>query len=165
MKVDISDIVRLNGASMELNFKEEPSEKELFDGCVLDGDITFSGSLTNKAGILHLDGRLLATYTSECYRCLSITSKELDLKIKEDFINSADAEQTDMYPFEGKILDIGKALEDNIVLNLPMKHLCSEQCKGLCSKCGSNFNVTQCDCGEDTMDPRMEGLNKFFEEL
>lgn len=165
MKVDISDIVRLNGASMELSFKEEPPEKELVKGCVLEGDITFSGRLTNEAGILHLDGSLLAKYASECYRCLSNTGKTLDLKIKEDFINSAQAGQSDMYLFEGKILDIGKALEDNIILNLPMKHLCSEQCKGLCAKCGANLNIKLCDCVEDTIDPRMEGLSKYFKEL
>jgi len=165
MKVDISDIVRFNGASMELSFKEEPPEKEPVKGCVLEGDITFSGRLTNEAGILHLDGRLLVKYAGECYRCLSITGKTLELKIKEDFINSAEAEQSDMYPYEGKILDIGKALEDNIILNLPMKHLCSEQCKGLCAKCGANLNIKQCDCAEDDIDPRMEGLSKYFKEL
>lgn len=165
MKVDISDIIRINGASMEIGFTEEPTAKEPVEGCLLDKDITFSGTLTNNNGVLHLDGRLNTAYSCECYRCLSTVGKALELDIKESFINSADAEQTDLYPFEGKRLDISKALNDNIILNLPMKHLCSEQCKGLCNKCGANLNEMQCECEVDEIDPRLEGLNKFFEHL
>jgi len=87
----------------------------------------------------------------------------LRLRVKENFSSSTDAEQNDMYPSEGKKLDISRALNDNIILNLPMKHLCSEQCRGLCSKCGANLNEVQCGCSDDSIDPRMEGLSKFFE--
>lgn len=165
MKVNISDIIRVNGASIELNFEEEPTEKELDEGCLLDGKLSFDGKLTNKNGILQLDGRLKAGYSTECYRCLSAVSEVLELDINESFINSADAKQTDLYPFEGKVLDISKALNDNIILNLPMKQLCSNDCKGLCRKCGANLNEVQCGCDKDDIDPRMEGLNKYFDNL
>lgn len=150
---------------MELDFEEAPTEREPAEGCLLDGDITFSGTLTNTNGILQLDGHLNTAYSSECYRCLCAVRKVMELKIKESFINSADAEQSNMYPFEGKVLDISKALNDNIILNLPMKQLCSNDCKGLCIKCGANLNEVQCGCSEDDTDPRMEGLNKYFDNL
>jgi uncharacterized protein len=145
MKFDISDIIRINGASMKLEFVGEPPEREPEEGCIIDGDIRFSGTLTNNKGILHLDGHLDAGYRSECYRCLGEVRKALELLVKEDFINSADAGETEMYPFEGKILDISRALNDNIILNLPMKHLCSTKCRGLCSKCGGNLNEFSAD--------------------
>lgn len=150
---------------MELDFEEVPSETELAEGCLLDGKLSFVGTLTNTNGILQLDGRLKAVYSSECYRCLVTVSKVLELKIKESFISSAEAELADMYPFEGKVLDISKALNDNIILNLPMKQLCSNDCKGLCSKCGANLNEAGCSCSKDDIDPRMEGLNKYFDNL
>ncbi len=165
MKVDISDVLRINGASKKVDLTGEPLEREPAETCVIVGDISFSGTLTNNKGILHLDGSLEAAYMSKCYRCLGEVRKILKLKIKEDFINSVDAGSTDMYSFEGKILDISKALNDNIILNLPMKHLCSDQCRGLCGKCGGNLNEVQCGCVDDTIDPRMEGLNKFYEKL
>jgi uncharacterized protein len=165
MKVDISEVIGINGASMELDIKEGPIQKEPVEGCVLDDDITFAGSLTNDAGILHLDGRLLATYDCKCYRCLRSMKGNLDIEIREDFINNDDAAQMDMYFYEGKMLDIGKAIEDNIVLNLPMKHLCSVQCKGLCSRCGANLNTEQCNCEDEDIDPRLEGLGKLLKDL
>jgi uncharacterized protein len=167
MKVDVSEIIRINGASMQFDFEEAPQEREPVEGFTIDGTLSFAGTLTNTNGILQLDGRLKTTYSSICYRCLGAVDGKLDLKIKENFINSADADtvQNDMYPFEGKILELDKVLNDNIILNLPMKQLCSEDCKGLCSKCGINLNEAQCDCSEDDIDPRMEGLVKYFKNL
>jgi len=164
MKVDVSDILLINGASRKFSFVGEPPVRVPSDGCAIDGDISVTGTVTNNKGILHLDASLEAVCKSECYRCLKEVRSTLRLKIEEDFVNRADAEQTDMYPFEGKVLDIGKAVNDNIILNLPMKHLCSDQCKGLCSKCGVNLNEVQCDCVDDTIDPRLEGLNNFFKK-
>ena len=121
--------------------------------------------MTNTNGILQLNGRLKAVYSSECYRCLGAVKKDMDLKINENFINSGEDEQPDMYTFEGKMLDISKALKDNIILSLPMKQLCSYDCKGLCISCGANLNKTQCNCNNKDTDPRMEGLGKYFKKL
>lgn len=163
MKIDISDILVSDGADMKVDLTGVPLQQEPADGYIIEGDMSFCGTLTNNNGILHLDGWLEAVYKSACYRCLGEIGGALRLRIKENFSGSTDAEQNDMYPFEGKKLDISRALNDNIILNLPMKHLCSEQCRGLCSKCGANLNEVQCGCSDDAIDPRMEGLYKFFE--
>jgi len=163
MKVNISDILRVNGASIELDFKEAPPENKPLEGYLLDGDLSFSGSLTNVNGIMQLDGRLNVVYNSECYRCLKTVKKVLELIIEESFINSDDAEQSNMYRFEGKVLDISKAFNDNIILNLPMKVLCSDDCKGLCINCGANLNEVRCGCSKDDIEPRLEGLNKYYD--
>ncbi|MBR2488852.1 MAG: DUF177 domain-containing protein, partial [Clostridia bacterium] len=42
--------------------------------------------------------------------------------------------------------------------DLPMKHLCSEKCKGICSKCGKNLNDGKCECPEKEIDPRLQIL-------
>lgn len=164
MKVDISDIITINGACLKIDWTGGPPEREPVEGCTIEGDVIFSGTLTNNSGILHLDGWLEAAYKSACYRCLGEVRGALRLRIKEDFSGSADSERNDMYLFEGKKLDISRALNDNIILNLPMKHLCSEQCRGLCSSCGANLNEVRCGCSGDSIDPRMEGLRSFFEK-
>ncbi|MGE5613517.1 MAG: YceD family protein [Bacillota bacterium] len=166
MKVDISDILMVNGASMKLDFSEEPEEKEPVAGFILDSDLSFSGTLTNYNGIITLEGYLKTSYIGECYRCLRMTGRTLEIKIKEDYTGNVPEGEVDIYCFERKILDIGKAFYDNIILSLPMKHLCSEQCKGLCGRCGANLNEGQCGCGEEkAVDPRMEGLSAFLEHL
>ena len=164
MKVDVSDIISVNGASTKLDFQEAPPEREPVKGYTLGEDLSFAGTLTNVDGILHLDGRLKVAYDGVCYRCLGPVKGMLDLKINENFITGDDAEQNDMYKYKGYVLDISKALGDNIILNLPMKLLCSADCKGLCDKCGKNLNEGRCGCTEESIDLRLEGLVKYFEK-
>lgn len=165
MQVDVSAILRDNGASLELDFEKEPYEREPVDGYFIDGKISFKGKLTNRNGILLLEGQLDALYMTECYRCLKPLRNALKLKIKENFFERDNSEELSMYLFEGKMLDISKALNDNIILNLPMKQLCSVDCSGLCAACGANLNEVQCVCCNNEIDPRLEGLSRYFDKL
>jgi uncharacterized protein len=163
MKVDITDITRVNGASTRVEFEEAAPVGEPVAGYVLNTPVSFEGTLTNVNGILELDGRLKVGYRTECYRCLKAVEGQLDIRVRESFVNGKqDAEEIDAYAFEGKLLDMGKAIEDNIVLNLPMKQVCAEDCRGLCRSCGADLNETTCGCGEDPINPQMEVLSKFF---
>jgi len=49
-------------------------------------------------------------------------------------------------------------LYSETIVSLPMKHLCSEDCKGICSKCGKNLNEGKCDCPDREIDPRLAVL-------
>jgi uncharacterized protein len=163
MKVDISDILITNGASKEVKLKEAPEERKITDGCFLDGDLSFVGTLTNENDVFLMEGTLEISYISECYRCLKPLKNNMKLKISESFVHGDSPEQSDMYVFEGKTIDLSKVIYDNIILNLPMKQLCSENCRGLCSICGANLNEKQCGCDSEKIDTRLEGLKKFFE--
>lgn len=163
MKVDITDILRVNGSSVRLDFEERTPESEPVEGYTIDGPSSFDGTLTNINGMLQLDGRLKIAYRTACYRCLKPIEGRLDIRIRETFVNDGQkAGEIDAYVFEGKLLDTDKAFEDNIILNLPMKQVCTGDCKGLCPKCGVNLNEASCNCGEDFINPQMEALNKFF---
>ena len=58
------------------------------------------------------------------------------------------------------ILDLGDDVRQFLILAVPQKLLCKEDCKGLCSKCGVNKNKVRCDCTTQEIDPRWEGLKK-----
>ena len=59
-------------------------------------------------------------------------------------------------------LDTGIILIERIVLELPLKALCTEDCRGLCPVCGINLNEKQCSCHkEDTLDSRFAKLKDF----
>ncbi|MBO5857065.1 MAG: DUF177 domain-containing protein, partial [Clostridia bacterium] len=53
-------------------------------------------------------------------------------------------------------------IEEDVNLELPTKFLCDEDCKGICTMCGNNLNIDQCDC-KKPIDPRLEGLLQFLE--
>jgi uncharacterized protein len=65
-----------------------------------------------------------------------------------------------LHPETDKI-NIGEDVRDYALLALPMKKLCSEDCKGLCPKCGKNLNDGSCNCKDEKIDSRWEPLQKL----
>jgi uncharacterized protein len=65
-----------------------------------------------------------------------------------------------IHPGTDKI-DLDKDIRDYALLAVPMKQLCSDDCKGLCLKCGKNLNEGLCDCTEEIIDPRWEAIQKL----
>ena len=61
----------------------------------------------------------------------------------------------------GSTIDLAGIILEQLVVNLPIKPLCSDGCKGLCPKCGANRNTETCGCVDDDVDPRFEILKKL----
>ena len=73
-----------------------------------------------------------------------------------------DEELEDTWLIEGDEADLGEIADTALVLNMDSSFLCSEDCKGLCPRCGRNLNYGPCDCGED-QDPRLAVLAQLLE--
>jgi len=63
------------------------------------------------------------------------------------------------------IIDLSKDVRDYMILSIPMKRLCKEDCKGLCVKCGSELNEKQCDCEDSEIDDRWKVLAELKNKL
>ena len=53
---------------------------------------------------------------------------------------------------------------EELLMNMPMKILCREDCKGICNRCGANLNEGTCHCEEEPKDPRMAAILDIFRE-
>ncbi|MDP2992344.1 MAG: DUF177 domain-containing protein, partial [Deltaproteobacteria bacterium] len=67
-------------------------------------------------------------------------------------------EDMDVSFFDGETVDVAQIAAEQIFLQLPVKPLCHEECKGLCPHCGVNLNLISCDC-------RSEATSSPFETL
>ena len=75
-------------------------------------------------------------------------------EIHAEFTREPDPEDPDQYCFEASELELTDAIKDALLLELPIRFVCSENCKGLCSQCGINLNTGTCKCQkEDIMNP------------
>jgi len=100
-----------------------------------------------------------------CDRCL----EEFDENFKTTFQliyskYSRDHFEDDEYRFLGEKeteIDLSPDIRENMLLVLPMKHLCKEACRGLCAQCGVNLNYDSCDCHQEITDPRWEKLQNL----
>ncbi len=63
--------------------------------------------------------------------------------------------------FEGELLDVGEQIRQTILLSVPMRFLCREDCRGLCGGCGVDLNFGTCVCSEPPPDSRWEALKNI----
>jgi uncharacterized protein len=163
MRVNVSEISRVDGASINISFEEPILDLvNQQDGYIFDRPVSFKGSITNVSGILKLDGLLKVFYTGNCSRCLKPVTGEAEIHISEDFIEGEPKEDMDVYTFQGNYIELDRTLYDNIILSLPVKLLCSEDCKGICPMCGKDLNEGPCNCEHSDINPKLEVLKNFF---
>lgn len=108
-----------------------------------------------------------------CSRCLEKTEVAIKGQFSYLYGLASDREDTDNEEEDEifvklrswkSVIDIVDQVWECLILLLPEKVLCSEDCKGLCPVCGQNLNKGTCNCNRDTSDPRLEVLKKFSED-
>ena len=82
---------------------------------------------------------------------------------KEELSVTAAEAEVGYYQGEGLLLE--DVLREQVLLALPLKAICREDCKGLCPHCGRNLNQEQCNCAETPDDPRWSALKDIREKL
>lgn len=101
-----------------------------------------------------------------CDRCLKDVTHTFNIEVsKEANLNDTNTNEEDSeemsYLVDGK-LDVDKLVYEELLVNLPAKSLCKQDCKGLCKKCGKNLNSGNCDCDTEELDPRMAKIRDIF---
>ena len=61
-------------------------------------------------------------------------------------------------------LDVDGLIYSEVVVNLPMKHLCKDDCEGICPKCGKDLNEGDCGCPAKEIDPRLQALADLLKD-
>jgi uncharacterized protein len=115
-----------------------------------------------------LVGRVQTVLELPCGRCLepftTPVDQTFDLRYQPHTENSGEGEleieEDDLTTafYENDEIDLGHLMQEQFLLALPMKPLCSEDCKGLCAVCGTNLNTGTCDCKRAWEDPRLAAL-------
>jgi uncharacterized protein len=165
MKISLPDIP---DEGLELDYKETiPIEEALLDGPV---DVRLSVRKVGRE--LVLSGRFTAAVRLQCGRCLKEFTKDLDLPVDvvydavEDMEGRRELKRDEMDTgfYRGEELDVDELVREQLLLDIQMKPLCNENCKGLCPHCGTDLNTGGCTCASGTTDVRLEALKKFFEK-
>ncbi len=156
------------------NLKSDDSGRVSFElkeniGCIDSGgeNISFSspinvkGSIERNDNVFLIRGEVQTEVILQCSRCLRTVKYPLSTAFSQMYSETGEGE--DVLPIRGDRIDLNVPVKESILLELPIKVLCSEDCKGLCPICGGDRNTTQCDCRHEGIDPRMEKLKKLLE--
>lgn len=103
-------------------------------------------------------GNVSLSIQSQCSRCVEAVKIELNplVSLVLSPSDKLDDEEDDIEheTYQGDEIDLGNYLREQLAISLPVKVVCSEDCKGLCANCGTNLNVENCGCNKEKIDPR-----------
>jgi DUF177 domain-containing protein len=121
-----------------------------------------------------LVGRVQTSLELLCGRCLEPftlpVDAEFDLRYQPHSQNTGEGEreveEDDLTTafYENEEIDLAQLMHEQFYLALPMKPLCTDDCSGLCSNCGTNLNRGACDCHPRWEDPRLAALKALKRE-
>ena len=130
-----------------------------------------SGRMVRKGNQVLLNGRLSALTQVDCDRCL----KAVDVLVRTEFnlqyvtatdyksAHAAELEESDLALsiFDGEAIDIDEIVREQVLLAVPTRSLCREDCNGFCPVCGADRNLKECGCRAGDSDPRWAGLKEL----
>lgn len=168
MDINIAPIKNYEGKEIPINCEVNIAGMPGDDFKILE-PVKILGVIRNFGGTFELEAKGTAKLQFVCDRCAEGFSSEMNFNISERFkeierfSDSEDEENqnSDINYLSGDIISLDEYVYSNMVLNVPIKHLCREDCKGLCFKCGTNLNNGSCSCDTREVDPRFDILNSL----
>ena len=155
-------LIDVNGLALDESLEFDFSEDMQVSNVPVKAHIKGSLVSTNEGHIAK--GDINAVLSLKCDLCLDEFKVELELPFDEIYSNNGSDPEKEYRSFSDKIIDLKPAVEADILLNMPMKAVCSENCKGLCPKCGQNLNKGECGCDREYSNPVFEKLMDLFED-
>jgi uncharacterized protein len=164
MVLDLRSLFVNDGEKLPLDCRFDLSNVEFYGERPLRSPVTVKGSAYSRAGIVTLSVICDCEYTAPCDRCGSDTVKHYNVPIERVLVSKLEnGENDEIILLEDFKLDLKELVFTEVVCNLPSKHLCSEDCKGLCQQCGKNLNDGPCGCATKSVDPRLAALAQLLE--
>lgn len=154
---------------------EDADDLELEDGeARLAGPVMGQVRLHRTNQGVFADGTVEVSVELECSRCLKAFTAAVVFPLREQFYPTIDVnvgiplpapDDELAFPIDhNHILDLREAIRQNLVLALPIKALCKEDCAGLCPHCGKDLNEGPCECAPEAVDDRLAVLRQLLEE-
>ena len=144
MRLDLKDIIHVPGASKDFQFQLDLSQLEFYGSHPISRPVEAAGTVTNRCG-------------KEFSREKAVP---LDCLLADEL---EDEENDEIVLLEGSEVDLDELVTTAFVLAMDTKNLCSEDCKGLCAKCGADLNLGPCGCRPE-VDPRLAALAQLLDD-
>lgn len=158
MKINISN---LSEGVHEYEFNESPSAIKLDER--FSKPVYVQVELEKRRRQLFLTGHVRTSGSFPCDRCLDNFEQGLDFEYRMAYVyNEHDAGEVDkdeitVISTSTNEIDIDEDVRQYMLLAVPLKLLCKEDCAGLCGQCGANLNHGDCNCSKEKSGPDIFG--------
>jgi uncharacterized protein len=142
---------------------------ETLDLRQIEGSVKFTRT---SSGVL-ADVAARGLVALQCSRCLSPVEQPISIRFRDEFHSRVEVntgvplpqpdEDDPFFISEAHMIDLGEAIREYALLELPMQVLCKDDCKGLCPTCGADLNAGLCGCSNDEGDERFAALRSLLD--
>ena len=164
MLLELKKVFQNDGESISVDYDLPMNDVEFYGVCPFKTPVKVRAQAKNRASLVDLKIIVDFIYTRQCDRCLKLLEKpmhyEFDHKLAVSLMSEIDEDYIETPDYK---LELDEVVKTDIILELPAKFLCSEDCKGLCMKCGKNLNEGDCGCDKGSVDPRLEILKQLID--
>lgn len=165
MKLDLSRVLECEGDAEVVSANVDLTQFSYRGVTPFKEPISLQAKAVNRAGVVTLNCTYDYTLHLVCDRCLTTITRGVTQNADHTVVRTLNnSEDDDFLLVADGIVELTELATNDIILELPGKFLCSEDCKGLCPVCGQDLNHGGCDCETKTIDPRFAALDKFYEE-
>lgn len=148
MIMHIKNILNVPNTSETFAFTVPEEQLALVRGYEFDTPVQVTGKIANHAGVVTLTMQISFSLLVTCDRCLKQTVQAFSYDEEHLVVRKLHGEENEENYVIAKAesIDVAEIAMSDLILELPTKLLCSEDCKGLCPMCGCDKNTTECNC-------------------
>ena len=168
----IIDLFQIGEHEKDFSFELEPDKIALDeDTARLKKSVKIAGKVKKQIAQFDVSGEIKGEIELDCTRCLQSQTTVLDIPFNVEYISAEhctsdkDAElgerDLDIAVYEDDKINLDELAREQILLSLPTRFYCKDDCQGLCPICGVNKNLTNCHCEQKEIDPRWSALKKL----
>jgi len=159
-------IDRIPEEGLDLEFDEKPASFPVLNEIEASGECVFPEPIHNELTVSRVRDMVSVKGTVEtriqipCARCLEASEIPLKKRLNVCFTRNMPEmegpttkdgveirdEVIGLVPFEGEEIELDEVIQEQVVISLPPRPLCRDECKGLCPRCGADLNRDPCDC-------------------
>lgn len=163
MILDLEPIFNNEGMVNNFDFEIDLSAQEIAGTKPFRSPVRVSGNVGNYTGIVELRAKAEFTLETNCDRCAKPVSLLQKIEIFHTLVTKLNDEANDeLLLVEELRFNLEPLIVEDIFLALPSKLLCSDDCKGICPRCGKDLNTGSCSC-EKEVDPRLAALKQLLD--
>jgi uncharacterized protein len=163
MLLNVKPILHTPGKRMDFQFSMDLSDLEFAGRYPVTQPVEVTGQVRNTADVLELELTARTTLDAVCDRCGKAFPQEKEVTYQCLLAEELQNEDNDeIVLLEDGQADVGDLARTAFILGMDSKTLCSEDCKGLCPRCGADLNLGPCSCKKE-VDPRLAVLAKLLE--
>ena len=162
MRMDCQSLFDVIGEKKAFDLSLDFGEEELYGRFPFVTPVEVNGEIENRAGVVKLVFHVKFRLSLCCDRCLKELERDFSYSFAHKLVRSQNTDSDEYVVCEDGFLDLRELTRTDLLLELPVKILCSPDCKGLCPHCGIDLNVGSCECEKKEIDPRLASLSQLL---